>query len=121
MNKGHSWSSIFGPDKSQDRQFILISTLQLDRAILGKDKNEEASGKYADYKVELNEIKEPDSTDSGIQADQHLVSVGCATTNEDLRRWCLQTSDYKWTLPLNVIMVEITFGGSNAPIWFVSF
>ncbi|KXG54556.1 FAD-binding, type 2 [Penicillium griseofulvum] len=112
----HSWSSIFGPDKSQDRQFILISTLQLDRAILGKDKNEEASGKYADYKVELNEIKEPDSTDSGIQADQHLVSVGCATTNEDLRRWCLQTSDYKWTLPLNVIMVEITFGGSNAPI-----
>ena len=44
-----------------------------------------------------------------------LVRVGCATTNEQLRRWCIQNGSV--TLPLNVIMVEITLGGSNAPIW----
>lgn len=43
-----------------------------------------------------------------------LVRVGCAVTNERLRRWCIENK--KLTLPLNVIMVEITMGGSNAPI-----
>ncbi|KAI2622232.1 hypothetical protein GGS26DRAFT_568244 [Hypomontagnella submonticulosa] len=40
-------------------------------------------------------------------------------TNHMLRRWCNGQIDQKLgpasTLPLNVIMVEITFGGSNAP------
>ena len=44
-----------------------------------------------------------------------LIRVGCATTNEQLRSWCI--SNRYHTLPLNVIMVEITLGGSNAPIW----
>jgi hypothetical protein len=43
-----------------------------------------------------------------------LVRVGCATTNEQFRLWCLEQNLV--TLPLNVIMVEITLGGSNAPI-----
>lgn len=43
-----------------------------------------------------------------------LVRVGCAVTNERLRRWCVEHN--RVTLPLNVIMVEITLGGSNAPI-----
>ncbi|KAF5862162.1 hypothetical protein ETB97_012059 [Aspergillus alliaceus] len=43
-----------------------------------------------------------------------LVRVGCATTNEQFRSWCIASK--RLTLPLNVIMVEITFGGSNAPI-----
>lgn len=46
---------------------------------------------------------------------KRLVRVGCAVTNERFRRWCKKTG--KVTLPLNVIMVEITLGGSNAPIW----
>lgn len=33
-----------------------------------------------------------------------LVRVGAAVTNEDFRRWCMK--DGRWTLPLNVIMVE---------------
>ncbi|MBT9504334.1 MAG: FAD-binding oxidoreductase [Burkholderiaceae bacterium] len=47
-----------------------------------------------------------------------LCRIGSATTNEQFRQWCLATSGgaWNWTLPLNVIMVEITFGGSNAPI-----
>ena len=43
-----------------------------------------------------------------------LVRIGAACTNERLRRWCVKNK--KLTLPLNVIMVEITLGGSNAPI-----
>ena len=48
------------------------------------------------------------------QKGNTLVRAGCATTNERLRRWCIQNK--KVTLPLNVIMVELTLGGSNAPI-----
>ncbi len=47
-----------------------------------------------------------------------LCKIGVATTNEQFRRWCLDPGggNLKWTVPLNVIMVEITWGGSNAPI-----
>lgn len=48
------------------------------------------------------------------KAGNSLVRVGAAVTNERLRRWCVKHK--KLTLPLNVIMVEITLGGSNAPI-----
>ncbi|KAI1359365.1 putative oxidoreductase [Xylaria arbuscula] len=106
----HSWSSIFGRERSGGKQFILISTLKLERAVLGNEANVEATGKYHDWKVELNKIeKKKDLSNGGC-----LVSVGCATTNEDFRKWCIDNN--KYTLPLNVIMVEITFGGSNAPI-----
>jgi hypothetical protein len=49
-----------------------------------------------------------------LKEGNSLVRVGCATTNERLRRWCVKNN--KVTIPLNVIMVEITLGGSNAPI-----
>lgn len=48
-----------------------------------------------------------------------LCKIGAATTNEQFRRWCIQrwqNHEPAWTVPLNVIMVEITWGGSNAPI-----
>lgn len=47
-----------------------------------------------------------------------LCRIGASTSNEQFRRWCLdeQGGQWQWTLPLNVIMVEITLGGSNAPI-----
>lgn len=47
-----------------------------------------------------------------------LCKIGAATTNEQFRRWRLDSSggNLKWTVPLNVIMVEITWGGSNGPI-----
>jgi hypothetical protein len=47
-----------------------------------------------------------------------LCKIGAATTNEQFRRWCLDPAggNQRWTVPLNVIMVEITWGGSNAPI-----
>jgi hypothetical protein len=52
--------------------------------------------------------------------NKHLCKIGAATTNEQFRQWCMERFKHdpanSWTLPLNVIMVEITFGGSNAPI-----
>lgn len=47
-----------------------------------------------------------------------LCRIGAATSNEQFRRWCLDAKGgaWQWTVPLNVIMVEITWGGSNAPI-----
>jgi hypothetical protein len=40
--------------------------------------------------------------------------IGAGTTNEQFREWCF---DHRMLcIPFNVIMVEITFGGSNAPI-----
>lgn len=43
-----------------------------------------------------------------------LVCIRCAATNERLRQWCI--TNKTCTIPLNVIMVEITIGGSNTPI-----
>lgn len=43
-----------------------------------------------------------------------LVRIGASTTNERLRRWCVNNKQY--TYPLNVIMVEMTVGGTNGPI-----
>jgi hypothetical protein len=40
--------------------------------------------------------------------------IGAGTTNEQFREWCFENK--MLSLPINVIMVEITFGGSNAPI-----
>lgn len=50
--------------------------------------------------------------------DTNLCKIGTATTNDQFREWCLSPhgGNTKWTLPLNVIMVEITFGGSISPI-----
>ncbi|KAG8908700.1 hypothetical protein FRC00_011011, partial [Tulasnella sp. 408] len=46
--------------------------------------------------------------------DHAHVRVAAGTTNNQFRRWAFENKT--WTLPINVIMVEITFGGSNAPI-----
>jgi len=70
---------------------------------------------------------DPDSDLQGIElvgtveedgTTKALCRFGAATSNEQFRQWCLdeQRGDWEWTLPLNVIMVEITLGGSNAPI-----
>lgn len=50
--------------------------------------------------------------------EKALCRIGAATTNEMFREWCLGNGkeDWLWTVPFNVIMVEITYGGSNGPI-----
>lgn len=43
-----------------------------------------------------------------------FTRIMAGTTNDQLRQWSFDNKTY--TIPFNVIMVEITFGGSNAPI-----
>ncbi|KAG8911683.1 hypothetical protein FRC00_006009, partial [Tulasnella sp. 408] len=46
--------------------------------------------------------------------DHAHVRVAAGTTNNQFRTWAFENK--AWTLPMNIIMVEITFGGGNAPI-----
>ena len=50
-----------------------------------------------------------------------LLDIGAGTLNAQFLNWTqnkkLSGDQWmKWTIPYNVIMIEITFGGSNAPI-----
>lgn len=62
-------------------------------------------------KIELKEV----STDTGPVA---YVQLGAGVTNEGFRRWAIhpERGASRWTLPLQVILVENSFGGTNAPI-----
>ena len=59
---------------------------------------------------ELSGINVVREVEGGRQA---LVRVGAATTNLEMLNWSNQSG---WTLPLDIIAVMITYGGSNAMI-----
>lgn len=105
----HSWSSIFGSDGQ-----IVISTLSLFQATTLPNIDSLPGSDYFVQDTELNSITLVGQVQKG---QKRLVRVGTATTNQMFRRWCNQQElDVASTLPLNVIMVEITLGGSNGPI-----
>lgn len=105
----HSWSPIFGKNGQ-----ILISTLDLHKATILPNFESMPDSEIGDCPTELNAITFQESPEPG---KSRLVRVGTAVTNQQLRRWCnTQEENFASTLPLNVIMVEITLGGSNAPI-----
>lgn len=99
----HSWAPIFGRNGD-----ITISLLQLKEAT--KLPNTAALPLPQDPPTELESIEF--TNDAPLPNGKRLVRVGCATTNERLRRWCLDKKIV--TLPLNVIMVETTLGGSTS-------
>ncbi|KIK54755.1 hypothetical protein GYMLUDRAFT_176806 [Collybiopsis luxurians FD-317 M1] len=45
---------------------------------------------------------------------QNYARIAAGTTNDQFRQWCYDKRTV--ALPLNVIMIEITYGGSNAPV-----
>lgn len=103
----HTWTDLY----SQSDQ-VLISLLPLDVV-----NNLPAQEPPIDPANELQGITITGYVeDQGVQ--KALCRIGAATTNEQFRQWCLSSEggNREWTLPLNVIMVEITFGGSNGPI-----
>lgn len=105
----HSWSPIFAK-KGQ----ILISTLDLYKATVLPNIESLPGSEIFGCPTELNAITFQGIPEAG---KNRLVRVGTAVTNQQLRRWCnTQKGKLASTLPLNVIMVEITLGGSNAPI-----
>jgi hypothetical protein len=107
----HSWSTTF----SQNKQ-ILISLLNLEEVTKIPDAMSiEEHPEYEDPTNELKVIKlggPPGVVAS--QVDKQLVRVGVSVTNEQFRRWAVAND--KWTLPVDVILVEVTIGGVNGPI-----
>ncbi|GAB1316375.1 hypothetical protein MFIFM68171_06585 [Madurella fahalii] len=105
----HSWAPIFGRQGQ-----ITISMLSLAEAT--KIPNFTALSKILPgwllHKTELQTIEVVSGTPR-VKGNA-LVRVGASTTNEQMRRWCVENN--KYTYPLNVIMVEMTVGGTNAPI-----
>ncbi|CAE6418865.1 unnamed protein product [Rhizoctonia solani] len=66
-------------------------------------------------KSDLVGIEVPPTPPGTLRANKMTYcTVKAGTTNEMFREWCLDNR--LWTLPLNVIMVEITMGGSNGSI-----
>jgi hypothetical protein len=68
------------------------------------------------WKSELQGVYGPISSIAGRRAPQNhaFFKIMAGTTNEYFRKWCFENK--KWCIPFNVIMVEVTFGGTNAPI-----
>lgn len=102
LGTGHSWAPSFARHGQ-----ILISMLNLHSAT--ELPNLAALPLPESPPTELETIEEVSSNKDGS-----LVRIGAACINERLRRWC--TKHNKLTLPFNIIMVEITIGGANAPI-----
>ncbi|KAI1626658.1 hypothetical protein EDD37DRAFT_620248 [Exophiala viscosa] len=116
----HSWSPVFGRSNSKklgNNGDILISTLGLvDASVLpnftslpGNLFEPRAKDLNSIVVVDNNFVRGPQLTDG-----KKYVRVGTSTTNEQLRRWCIDTG--KITPPMNIIEVEITMGGSNGTI-----
>lgn len=69
----------------------------------------------ADWKTELSGIEVVPSVAGRLPPPGHtFCKIMAGTTNDQLRQWSFDNK--AWCIPFNVIMVEITFGGSNAPI-----
>jgi hypothetical protein len=103
----HSWSDVFSADGQ-----VLISMLppEVVETLPAAEPPIDPQNRLQGIEL-VGRVRE-----DGVR--KALCRIGAATTNEQFRRWCLDQSGgaWKWTVPLNVIMVEITWGGSNAPI-----
>ncbi|EXJ78164.1 hypothetical protein A1O3_09325 [Capronia epimyces CBS 606.96] len=116
----HSWSPVFGRAHhpgGKDNGDILISSLGLvDASVLpnftslpGDILEPRAKDLNSIVIVNQDYVKGPRLT-----GGKKYVRVGTSTTNEQFRRWCIDTG--KVTVPMNIIEVEITMGGANATI-----
>ncbi|MBL7813928.1 MAG: FAD-binding oxidoreductase [Saprospiraceae bacterium] len=104
----HTWSDLYAADDQ-----ILISSLSLSVAT-----HLPAQHPPIDPKNDLQGIKMVGTIEeNGVT--KGLCKIGAATTNEQFRLWATgENGDAPsgWTVPLNVIMVEITWGGSISAI-----
>ncbi|EGX54115.1 hypothetical protein AOL_s00004g148 [Orbilia oligospora ATCC 24927] len=114
----HSWSPIFGRGNDQGQgknQNTLISTLDLSTASILPNFTAEPWRELPEP-IQLNSITERNAqfvNGPDLGNGKKYVRIGTSVTHEQLRRWCILNDV---TLPMSIIMVEITAGGSNAPI-----
>lgn len=103
----HSWSDTYVADDE-----VLVSMLPVDQV-----ENLPATHPPIDPANELQGIELVGSVvEKGVT--KALCRIGAATTSDQFRLWCLDEAGgaWRWTVPLNVIMVEITWGGSISQI-----
>ncbi|KIW87748.1 uncharacterized protein Z519_11722 [Cladophialophora bantiana CBS 173.52] len=116
----HSWSPVFGRSNKkggQNNGDILISTLGLIDASILPNLTSLPTDIFQPRAKDLNSIVVVNHTyvkGPQLTGGKKYVRVGTSTTNEQLRRWCIETG--KVTMPMNIVEVEITMGGSNATI-----
>jgi hypothetical protein len=102
----HSWSPSFSENNE-----ILVSFVNLETVTTLPDPMSITGTDFVGENIpELKTIELKEETTPG----KRLCRIGSAVTNEQFRRWSVKQNAF--ALPVNVIMVEITFGGSNAPI-----
>ena len=104
----HSWSPSFSADGE-----ILVSLLNLKQVTETPDASSIGPSTANSSGNELKTIELVSQPVSG-NANKQLVRVGVSVTNEEFRRWAVANN--AWTLPMDVILVEVTFGGVNGPI-----
>ncbi|KIJ47106.1 hypothetical protein M422DRAFT_164369 [Sphaerobolus stellatus SS14] len=103
----HTWSDLYG-----SKNDIIIMFLPYDTLVDIPYKSPPPSWFQ---KSEFSGIKLVDSVAGRTPPEGHMFcNIMAGTTNEQLRAWSF--ANRAWCIPFNVIMVEITFGGSNAPI-----
>ncbi|ORY15953.1 hypothetical protein BCR34DRAFT_557894 [Clohesyomyces aquaticus] len=103
----HSWSSVF----SQDNE-VFISFVNLHTVTTLPDPMSLIPGDYDPAKV--SELKTIELKEETVPDVKRLCRVGVAVTNEEFRRWAV--AGKAWSLPADVILVEVTIGGVNGPI-----
>jgi hypothetical protein len=103
----HTWESLYGAD---DEVLVAFLPLRVVEHLPAEHPPMDPSNQMQGIAI-VGHV-----TEGGVQ--KALCKIGAGTTNEQFRAWCIAkgVKESEWTVPLNVIMVEITWGGSNAPI-----
>ncbi|KAK5046826.1 hypothetical protein LTR84_007180 [Exophiala bonariae] len=116
----HSWSPVFGRLNTagmKNNGDILISTLGLIDATILPNFTSMPTDIFQPHAKDLNSITIVEASyvrGPALTNGAKYVRLGTSTTNKQLRKWCIEIG--KVTLPLQIIEVEITMGGSNATI-----
>lgn len=119
----HTWNNMYS-----DNDEVLICMIPLEQSaihsdiILGKisgnifnhyPQNAKHDNSNDLLNIELIRKPVPEIKVLYNAAQKGLVKIGASVTNEAFRSWCIRNDI---AIPMNVIMVEITIGGANAPI-----
>jgi hypothetical protein len=96
----HSWSKTF----SQDREIFISLLPVLQVTILPDPMSIYPMGHVVD-KTQLNVIELVERAED-VSTDKKWCRIGVAVTNEAFRRWAIDEKNSKWSLPVDVILVE---------------
>ncbi|KZT00933.1 uncharacterized protein LAESUDRAFT_739389 [Laetiporus sulphureus 93-53] len=101
----HTWSDLYGADGDVIIMFLPVESLtKLPYKQPPKDWTTELAG------IQLV----PTIAGRAPPPRKAFCKIMAGTTNDQFRQWCFDNKT--WCMPFNVIMLEVTFGGTNGPI-----